>query len=49
MHQPIIMATAHVEPGDAARFRRAGADGYVAKPIAIELLQSELDRVTRGR
>jgi CheY-like chemotaxis protein len=49
MHQPIIMATAHVEPGDAARFRRAGADGYVAKPIEIELLQSELDRVTRGR
>jgi CheY-like chemotaxis protein len=48
-HQPVIMATAHAEPGDAARFRRAGADGYVAKPIEIELLQSELDRVTTGR
>jgi CheY-like chemotaxis protein len=45
-HLPIIMATAHTEPGDAAKFKRAGADGYVAKPIEIEQLQAELARVT---
>jgi CheY-like chemotaxis protein len=44
-HLPIIMATAHAEPGDAARFKRAGADGYVSKPIEIEQLASELHRV----
>ena len=32
-HQPVIMATSHREPGDDLRFRRAGADGYVAKPL----------------
>lgn len=45
-HLPVIMATAHTEPGDAAKFKRAGADGYVAKPIEIEHLQAELHRVT---
>ena len=45
-HQPIIMATAHTEPGDAARFKRAGADGYVAKPLTAENLAAELLRVT---
>ncbi|MCF8211491.1 MAG: response regulator [Rhodoferax sp.] len=45
MHLPVIMATAHVEPGDRARFKRAGADGYVAKPIDQEQLRAELLRV----
>ena len=44
-HLPIIMATAHAEPGDAARYRRAGADGYLAKPIDIDKLRAELNRV----
>lgn len=44
-HLPVIMATAHTEPGDKARFREAGADGYVAKPIEIEQLKAELNRV----
>lgn len=44
-HLPVIMATAHTEPGDAARFKRAGADGYVAKPMEIAYLKSELERV----
>lgn len=48
-HLPIIMATAHVEPGDKARFEQAGADGYVAKPIAIEQLRLELSRVVAQR
>lgn len=44
-HLPVIMATAHTESGDKARFRQAGADGYVAKPIEIEQLRTELQRV----
>jgi CheY-like chemotaxis protein len=44
-HLPVVMATAHAEPGDAARFKRAGADGYLSKPIEIEQLEAELHRV----
>jgi CheY-like chemotaxis protein len=44
-HVPVIMATAHNEPGDAARFKRAGADGYVAKPIEMAALQAEFARL----
>lgn len=47
-HQPIIMATAHNEPGDAARFKRAGADGFVAKPMEPDRLQAELNRIVRA-
>ena len=47
-HLPIIMATAHVEPGDRARFKKAGADGYVGKPIDQNQLQMELMRVLGG-
>ena len=46
---PVIMATAHVEPGDAAKFKRAGADGYVPKPIEIDALQAEIQRVLSVR
>jgi len=44
-HMPVIMATAHVEPEDAVRFRRAGADGYLAKPIELDKLRVEMARV----
>jgi len=44
-HLPVIMATSHDEPGDAARFKRAGADGYLAKPLEVTRLQSEISRV----
>ncbi len=44
-HLPVIMATAHSEPGDAARFRRSGADGYLAKPLEIDQLRAEFARV----
>lgn len=44
-HLPVIMATAHDEPGDAARFKRAGADGFLAKPLDLERLRSEIRRV----
>jgi CheY-like chemotaxis protein len=48
-HVPIIMATSHDEPGDAARYKRAGADGYLSKPLEIERLQSEISRVLTRR
>ncbi|QDL55134.1 response regulator [Rhodoferax aquaticus] len=44
-HTRIIMATAHTESEEKAKFKRAGADGYVAKPIEIEQLSAELNRV----
>ena len=44
-HLPIIMATAHTEPEDRTRFRKAGADGYVAKPIELDSLKAEFFRV----
>lgn len=44
-HLPVVMATAHTEPGDAARFKRAGADGYLAKPLDAEQLRLELARL----
>lgn len=44
-HMPVIMATAHTEPEERTRFRKAGADGYVAKPVELELLRAELARV----
>jgi CheY-like chemotaxis protein len=48
-HVPVIMATSHDEPGDAARFKRAGADGYLPKPIEVDQLQAELGRVLTRR
>lgn len=48
-HLPIVMATAHTDPGDEAKFKRAGADGYVAKPIKIDELNAELNRVVTQR
>jgi len=44
-HLPVIMATAHDEPGDAARFKRAGADGFLAKPLELGRLKAEISRV----
>lgn len=44
-HVPVIMATAHDEPGDAARFKRTGADGFLAKPLELQRLKSEINRV----
>jgi two-component system sensor histidine kinase/response regulator len=48
-HLPVIMATAHDEPGDAARFKKTGADGFLAKPLDLQRLQSEISRVLQQR
>lgn len=43
-HIPIIAVTAHVLPDDEERSRKAGCDGYLAKPISPGSLLSEVDR-----
>lgn len=48
-HLPVVMATSHDEPGDAARFKRAGADGYLTKPLELERLKLEMGRVLLQR
>jgi CheY-like chemotaxis protein len=48
-HLPVIMATAHDEPGDAGRFHRAGADGYLTKPLELDRLKAEISRVLAPR
>jgi CheY-like chemotaxis protein len=44
-HQIIIMVTSHNEPGDDVRFKFAGADGYIAKPIDAAALNEALRRL----
>ena len=42
---PVFMTTSHDLPGDRERLLLAGADGYVAKPISVQALQSEIKRI----
>jgi CheY-like chemotaxis protein len=44
-HIPVIIVTANVLPGDRLRFTQKGADGYVAKPVDVQLLKEEIRRV----
>jgi signal transduction histidine kinase/DNA-binding response OmpR family regulator len=43
-HVPIIAMTAHAMAGDEERFRRAGMDEYVSKPVKSEELTALLKR-----
>jgi PAS domain S-box-containing protein len=45
---PIVAMTAHAAAHDQLRCLEAGMDGYVSKPIRIELLRMEIARVTGG-
>ncbi len=36
-HIPVIALTAHTLPGDRKRALEAGCDGYISKPINLEL------------
>jgi CheY-like chemotaxis protein len=42
---PIIALTAYAMLDDRAKFLESGMDGYVAKPMTIEDLEDEINRV----
>jgi CheY-like chemotaxis protein len=43
-HIPIIIVSAHDEPGEIRRMLQRGADGYIIKPVSIQALSSEISR-----
>jgi CheY-like chemotaxis protein len=47
-HTPIIAMTAHAMTGDAEKYLLNGMDGYVSKPIQVDILRAEIDRVTKN-
>jgi len=48
-HIPIIALTAHALRGDRQRILAEGFDGYLAKPLEIGALASELQRLTEQK
>lgn len=44
-HQPVIALTAYALKGDEDKFRAAGFDGYVSKPLEAKKLVAEMNRV----
>ncbi len=46
-HTPIIAITAHAMAGDADKYLQIGMDGYVSKPIRINSLRAEIDRLAK--
>jgi two-component system cell cycle response regulator DivK len=46
---PIVALTANVMRGDRERSLEAGCDGYIQKPIDIDLLPQQVERYLRRR
>jgi PAS domain S-box-containing protein len=47
-HVPIIAMTAHTLPRDRDLCREAGMDGFVTKPVRVEHLMAEIERVVHA-
>ena len=48
-HVPIVALTAHALKGDEERFREAGADHYMSKPLNPSMLLETIDRVLNAQ
>ncbi len=48
-HIPMIMLTAKHSPDERIKAMEFGADGYITKPFAIELLQARIDNLLTQR
>jgi len=46
---PVVAVTSNVMKGDRERALEAGCDGYIPKPIDIDRLPSQIERVLRQR
>ena len=46
---PIVAVTASAMPGDRQACLKAGMDGYTAKPVSVQALMREMDRVLAGQ
>lgn len=46
---PIVAVTANVMRGDRERSLKAGADGYIQKPINIDTIGAEIAQYINGR
>lgn len=44
-HTPVVALTAHAMHDDRERLLKAGFDGYLAKPVDVQALAAELERV----
>ncbi len=45
---PVIAVTANVMRGDKERALKAGCDGYIQKPIDIDILTEQIERFRKG-
>lgn len=46
---PVVAVTANVMRGDMERSLKAGCDGYIQKPIDIDILTEQIERYLRRR
>jgi two-component system cell cycle response regulator DivK len=46
---PVLAVTAQAMKGDSERFKQAGFDGYLSKPVDIDELLTTVEQHCRGR